>query len=209
MTAALRFAVVGATLVVLAGDFDVDADGAFVVVAGDSDAGAVVVVAGAFVVVAVDSDVDDSGVDAGGAFVVEVAGVVVAVSLGSAEATGASENDVKTRVRAMNINPSAVHRDTTPSPARRRKERLRMGYTFRYTHKFSIDLPEAADLAHGILRSALPHSSGLPEDRERLATTPGRRHQSARKFGCRRCDRRAVFGPRVTRPQGLPFDPFH
>lgn len=178
---ASRFSVAGAVVVVVvAGDSDVEVAGAFVVVAGDSDveaAGAFVVVAGAFVVVAGDSDVDsddsDSDAAAGGAFVVEVAGVVVvAVSPGSAEATGASENDVKTRVRAMKSNPSVAHRDTTPSPALRRKTRLRMGYTFRCTHKCLRDVPDATDLARRVVGSDPHHSVDLFEDRERLATTP-------------------------------------
>ncbi|WP_258195149.1 hypothetical protein [Rhodococcus sp. OK519] len=133
MTAALRCAVVGATLAVVAGASDVVAAGAFVVVTGESD----VVAAGAFVVVAGDSDVVAAGVElcsvVEGDSAVRVGAGVVEVALGFAEATGAIEKDDTTSARTARIIPSAAHRDTTSPPPRRRKTRLRMKDTFRST----------------------------------------------------------------------------
>ncbi|MFM1728710.1 hypothetical protein ABEU19_002203 [Prescottella soli] len=135
----------GATLVVVAGAFDVDSAGAFVVVvvAGDCDVDA----AGAFVVVAGDFDVGAGDFDVGAELcsVVEgelsavcVGAGVVVVPLGFAEATGAMENEVMTSAKTAKIIPSAAHRDTTSSPARRRKTRLRMKNTSRTTTTWSI-----------------------------------------------------------------------
>jgi hypothetical protein len=91
------------------GDSDVEVSGAVVF------SGASVVVAGGFVVVGT----------------VEVGTVAVEVPRSSAEATWTNENDDTTSARTATIIPKAAHRDTTPSPARRGKTRLRMTNTFR------------------------------------------------------------------------------
>ncbi len=94
------------------GDSDVEVGGAVVF------SGASVVVAGGFVVVGT----------------VVVGTVVVEVPMSSAEATWTKENDDTTSARTATIIPKAAHRDTTPSPARRGKTRLRMTNTFRSEH---------------------------------------------------------------------------
>ncbi|WP_420880484.1 hypothetical protein [Rhodococcus sp. (in: high G+C Gram-positive bacteria)] len=122
----------GGTLVVVTGGVDVDSAGAFVVVSGACD----VEVTGALGVVVVVGatgaelcPVVEGELSAG-----RVGAEVVEVSLGFAEATGAMENEDKTRVRTAKIIPSAAHRDTTSPPARRRNTRLRMKDTSRSTH---------------------------------------------------------------------------
>ncbi|BCN69279.1 hypothetical protein RE943_27520 [Prescottella equi] len=116
------------TLVVVTGD--VDSAGAFVVVTGACD----VVVVGALVVVVGAIGAELCPVVEGELSAVRVGAEVVDVSLGFAEAIGATENEDKTRVRTAKIIPSAAHRDTTSPPARRRNTRLRMKDTSRSTH---------------------------------------------------------------------------
>ncbi len=99
------------------GDSDVEVGGAVVF------SGASVVVAGGFVVV---------GTVVVGTVVVGT--VVVEVPMSSAEATWTNENDDMTSARTATIIPNPAHRDTTPSPARRGKTRLRMTNTFRSEH---------------------------------------------------------------------------
>ncbi|GAA4815150.1 hypothetical protein GCM10023353_20860 [Tomitella cavernea] len=53
----------------------------------------------------------------------DAVGVVVEALLSSAEATGASDNEATSNARTVKINPSVVHRDTTPSPLRLRERR--------------------------------------------------------------------------------------
>lgn len=94
---------------------------------GDSDVevGDAVVFSGASVVVA-------GGFGVVGTIVVGT--MVVEVPTSSAEATWTKENDDTTSARTATIIPKTAHRDTTPSPARRGKTRLRMTNTFRSEH---------------------------------------------------------------------------
>lgn len=114
------------------GDSDVEVGGAVVF------SGASVVVAGGFVVVGT----------------VVVGPVVVEVPMSSAEATWTNENDDMTSARTATIIPKAAHRDTTPSPARRGKARLRMTNTFRSEHMIWAPFPGPSNSETGPLSSS-------------------------------------------------------